>query len=120
MFSHDDHTAAVTGESMRARCGIALMFLAGPAFASLNRTAVSINGVDTNPCSVTAPCRSFSAALAQTSAGGEVIALTSAGYGALSINQPVTLLAPEGIYAGLTSAAIDQHSAGPIVTAVRS
>ena len=61
------------------------------------------NGNDANPCSRSLPCRSFSAAIAQTDVGGEVIALDSGGYGVVTINQPVSLIAPSGVYAGITS-----------------
>src|SRR5437867_2076048 len=52
-----------------------------PARAASPRTFVSFAGVDSNPCSRPAPCRSFSAALAQTMAGGVIVVLDSAGYG---------------------------------------
>ena len=42
------------------------------AYALSNRTFVSGAGNDANPCSLTAPCRSFTGALAQTSPGGEI------------------------------------------------
>src|SRR5438128_10310549 len=106
---------------MRPTIATALLLLAVPSFATLSRTAVSINGVDTNPCSVAAPCRSFSASLAQTSVGGEVIALTSAGYGVFSISQAVSIEAAPGVYAGITAppsitaVVIDQSGGGMIV-----
>ena len=52
------------------------------AYALSNRTFVSGNGNDANPCSLAAPCRSFAGALAQTSPGGEIAVLDTAGYGA--------------------------------------
>ena len=55
------------------------------------RTYVSITGSDSNPCSLTAPCRHFQAAVNATSAGGEVDALDPGGYGALTIGQAVTI-----------------------------
>jgi hypothetical protein len=71
--------------------------------AAAPRTFVSATGVDTDPCSRTLPCRSFGAAVAQTTPGGSVIALDSAGYGPLTISQSVSLIAPAGIYAGITA-----------------
>ena len=44
------------------------------ALASAQRTFVSVAGADGQPCSIALPCRSFAAAIAQTNAGGEVIA----------------------------------------------
>jgi hypothetical protein len=81
-----------------------LLFLALFATASIaqnNRTFVSGAGLDTNPCSLTAPCRTFTQAISQTNAGGEVVVLTSAGYGPFSINKSITVEAPPGVYAGI-------------------
>src|SRR6185369_1612428 len=66
------------------------------------RTFVASNGNDANPCSIAAPCRSFDAAIAKTSSGGEVIVLDSAGYGFVVITQPVSIIAPPGVYAGVS------------------
>jgi hypothetical protein len=55
------------------------------------RTYVSITGSDSNPCSLTQPCRHFQAAVNATSAGGEVDALEPGGYGSFSIEQAVTI-----------------------------
>jgi len=67
------------------------------------RTFVSFAGLDTNPCSRTSPCRSFTAALAQTARGGTIVALDSAGYGTITIGQSVSIVAPEGVYAGISA-----------------
>lgn len=78
------------------------------ASAAAQRTFVASTGNDANPCSIAAPCRGFAAALAQTTAGGEVIVLDSAGYGIVTISQPVSIIAPSGVYAGISvSAATD-------------
>lgn len=77
---------------------------APPAIAALaQRTFVSGQGNDANPCSLVAPCRSFSRALLQVAAGGEVVALDSAGYGPFTIIQSVTVQAPPGVYAAITT-----------------
>jgi hypothetical protein len=69
-----------------------------------NRTFVSArSGLDTNSCLPTAPCRTFSRALIQTAEGGEIIVLDSGGFGAfLTINQSVSIVAPPGVYAGMS------------------
>ncbi len=73
------------------------------AAALAQRTFVSAgSGNDANPCTRTSPCRNFAAAIAQTSPGGEVIALDSGGYGTVTINQAVSLIAPAGVYAGIS------------------
>ncbi len=69
------------------------------------RTFVSSHGLDTNDGRLATPCRSIGAALAQTDPGGEIIVLDSAGYGTVAINQSVSVIAPQGIYAGITVAA---------------
>jgi hypothetical protein len=72
------------------------------ALAAAQRTFVSVEGSDVAPCSISAPCRSFTQALAQTNAGGEVIVLDSGGYDAFTVDKAVSIVAPSGIYAGIT------------------
>jgi hypothetical protein len=72
------------------------------AYALSNRTFVSGHGSDSNPCSLTAPCRSFAGALAQTSLGGEIAVLDTAGYGPVTITQAVSIINEEGVEAGIT------------------
>jgi len=80
----------------------ALTLLANPVpSGAAQRTFVASYGIDANPCSVTQPCRTFAAAVALTSANGEVIVLDSAGYGSVAIGQPVSIIAPPGVYAGI-------------------
>lgn len=80
---------------------LALVVSAG-AHAGSPRTFVASSGADTNVCSFSAPCRSFGAAIAQTTPGGEVLVLDSAGYGPVTISQAVSIVAPSGIYAGIS------------------
>jgi hypothetical protein len=72
------------------------------AVATAQRTFVASNGNDANSCSLVSPCRAFAAAIAQTISGGEVIVLDSAGYGQVDITQSVSIIAPAGVYAGIT------------------
>jgi hypothetical protein len=73
------------------------------AGATAQRTFVASTGLDSNPCSLAAPCRSFAAAIAQTNAGGEVIVLDSAGYGPIAlIDKSITIASPPGVYAGIS------------------
>lgn len=71
----------------------------------LPRTYIASNGVDTNDGRLATPCRSIGAALAQTNPGGEIVVLDSAGYGTAVINKSVAVIAPPGVYAGITVAA---------------
>jgi hypothetical protein len=100
-----------------------LLFLAFSATASMaqnGRTFVSGAGLDTNPCSVTSPCRTFGQAISVTNAGGEVVVLTSAGYGSFTITKAVTVEAPPGVYAGITVTSGDgiDINAGPLDTVI--
>jgi len=66
------------------------------------RSFVASYGDDSKPCTTVQPCRGFAAALAATNAGGEIIVLDSAGYGPVTIDKSVTIVAPSGVYAGIT------------------
>jgi len=82
-----------------------VVILAAPSVSAAlaQRTFVSGQGSDANPCSLVAPCRSFGQALLQVAAGGEGVALDSAGYGPFTITQSVTVQAPPGVYAAITT-----------------
>ena len=83
--------------------GASLCFTAKAGAVAGQRTFVSAqHGDDANACSPTSPCRTFAHALSLTAAGGEVIALDSGGYGAFTISQAVSIIAPQGVYAGIT------------------
>src|SRR5450432_1509282 len=66
------------------------------AFASLanaqaTRTWVSGVGDDVNPCSRTAPCKTFAGAISKTAAGGEINCLDPGGFGGVTITKSMTL-----------------------------
>jgi len=65
--------------------------LAGSAFAQASRTWVSGVGDDANPCSRTAPCKTFAGAISKTAICGEIDALDPAGYGAVTITKGITI-----------------------------
>jgi hypothetical protein len=90
-----------------AMATIAAAMLAGstPVQAVQQRSFVSQFGFDTDPCTLTLPCRSFGTAILQTLAGGEVVVLDSAGYGPVAITGPISIIAPPGVYAGITVSA---------------
>lgn len=90
--------------SALSACTLALALSATAAGAAAQRTAVAITGVDTNPCTVAAPCRSLGAALLQTLPGGQVLVQDSAGYGPFTITQAVTIVSPPGTVAFITAA----------------
>lgn len=72
---------------------VALACLALPsmAFAQATRTWVSGVGDDANPCSRTAPCKTFAGAISKTAPGGEIDALDPGGFGALTITKSITI-----------------------------
>ena len=61
------------------------------AFGQATRTWVSGVGDDVNPCSRTAPCKTFAGAISKTAEGGEIDALDPAGYGALTITKAIVV-----------------------------
>jgi len=62
-----------------------------PAYAQATRTWVSGVGDDVNPCSRTAPCKTFAGAISKTAAGGEINCLDPGGYGTLTITKSITV-----------------------------
>src|SRR5438093_1418074 len=65
--------------------------LASLGHAQANRTWVSGVGDDANPCSRTAPCKTFAGAISKTAEGGEIDALDPGGYGAVTIMKSITI-----------------------------
>ena len=70
---------------------IAAVLPGNPASAQASRTWVSGVGDDANPCSRTAPCKTFAGAISKTSVGGEIDALDPGGFGAVTITKAITL-----------------------------
>jgi len=62
-----------------------------PASAQATRTWVSGVGDDVNPCSRTAPCKTFAGAISKTAAGGEINCLDPGGFGAVTITKSMTI-----------------------------
>jgi hypothetical protein len=71
------------------------LFVAGlaiaPAHAQATRTWVSGVGDDANPCSRTAPCKTWPGAISKTATGGEIDALDPGGFGGVTITKSITL-----------------------------
>ncbi|HYK02638.1 MAG TPA: right-handed parallel beta-helix repeat-containing protein [Thermoanaerobaculia bacterium] len=67
------------------------LVVAPSLFAQATRTWVSGVGDDANPCSRTAPCKTFAGAISKTAAGGEISVLDPGGYGAVNITKSITL-----------------------------
>lgn len=74
-----------------AGLALAAALSAAPAQALNNRSFVSAQGSDGNPCTAPSPCRSYQTAHDSTNAGGEVVTLDSAGFGLVTITKSLTI-----------------------------
>ncbi|WP_320668909.1 PASTA domain-containing protein [Patulibacter defluvii] len=72
---------------------MAVLALALPAGASAQATRTWVSGVgdDVNPCSRTAPCKTWAGAISKTATGGEINALDPGGFGTLTITKSITI-----------------------------
>lgn len=61
------------------------------ANAQATRTWVSGVGDDVNPCSRTAPCKTFAGAISKTATDGEINCLDAGGYGAVTVTKSITI-----------------------------
>lgn len=76
--------------------------LATVASAQATRTWVSGVGDDVNPCSRTAPCKTFAGAISKTANKGEISVLDPGGFGAVTITKSITING-DGTLAGILS-----------------
>jgi hypothetical protein len=67
------------------------LFFASLADAQATRTWVSGVGDNPNPCSRTAPCKTFAGAISKTAAGGEIDCLDPGGFGGVTITKAITI-----------------------------
>ncbi|HEX8560805.1 MAG TPA: right-handed parallel beta-helix repeat-containing protein [Pyrinomonadaceae bacterium] len=90
------------------------------AQAQATRTWVSGVGDDVNPCSRTAPCKTYAGAISKTAKDGEISTLDPGGFGTITITKSITIsgggngqgygsilsaLAPQGVLVNITDAA---------------
>lgn len=68
-----------------------LLLLGSAAQAQATRTWVSGVGDDANPCTRTAPCKTFAGAISKTAAGGTISVLDPGGFGAVTITKSITI-----------------------------
>jgi hypothetical protein len=84
--------------SILAKAGLAAIAAAAfagvssPAAAQATRTWVSGVGDDLNPCSRTAPCKTFAGAISKTAANGEINCLDPGGFGAVTITKSLAIV----------------------------
>jgi len=93
----------------------ALFVIATSASAQATRTWVSGVGDDANPCSRTAPCKTFAGAISKTATNGEISVLDPGGFGAVTITKSMTING-EGSLGGLLASG----SSGIIINAATS
>jgi hypothetical protein len=80
---------------------LAMICCGAPALAQATRTWISGVGDDVNPCSRTAPCKTFAGAISKTAAGGEIDALDPSGFGGVTVTKSITLDGGGGIVASI-------------------
>ena len=81
-----------------------LFSMVAAAHGQATRTWVSGVGDDVNPCSRTAPCKTFAGAISKTAAGGEISALDPGGFGGVTITKAITIDGGGGQVASALSA----------------
>lgn len=79
---------------------LVVLTLSAAAQAQATRTWVSGVGDDANPCSRTAPCKTFAGAISKTATGGEINVLDPGGFGGVTITKAITI-SSEGFEAGV-------------------
>jgi hypothetical protein len=79
---------------IRAICWmLACLAVVFPSFAAAQATRTWVSGVgdDVNPCSRTAPCKTFAGAISKTAPGGTIDVLDPGGFGAVTITKSITI-----------------------------
>ena len=99
---------------IRSAVGFAACMFLGTSIASAQATRTWVSGVgdDANPCSRTAPCKTFAGAISKTAEGGEISALDPGGFGAVTITKSITI---SGV--GVNASILGAGSNGVIVNA---
>jgi hypothetical protein len=98
---------------------LGVLLQAAPASAQATRTWVSGVGDDANPCSRTAPCKTFPGAISKTAAGGEINCLDPGGFGGVTITKSISIVCDYtegGLLVSGTNAIIINAPANAIVT----
>ncbi len=96
---------------MRTACKLIIAALAAIASSTLSanaqatRTWVSGVGDDANPCSRTAPCKTFAGAISKTANNGEISVLDPGGFGAVTITKPISIVS-DGSLGSILSASV--------------
>jgi hypothetical protein len=95
---------------------IFMFAFAAIAQAQATRTWVSGVGDDVNPCSRTAPCKTYAGAISKTAVNGEISTLDPGGFGAVTITKSITIEGTQGqgygsiLHSGVTGVSIAYDS----------
>src|SRR2546421_2034972 len=105
---------------LRVLPALGLIALTIPASASAQATRTWVSGVgdDANPCSRTAPCKTFPGAISKTAAGGEINCLDPGGFGGVTITKSITIsceIGTAGVLVSGTNAIIVSAGANDVV-----
>src|SRR5476651_2443588 len=95
------------------------LFASAPAHAQATRTWVSGVGDDANPCSRTAPCKTYAGAISKTMVNGEINCLDPGGFGSLTFIKSISVVcdySEGGVLAAGTNGFTVNAPAGSIVT----
>src|SRR5438046_3683832 len=87
---------------------IAIFMFAFASFAQAQATRTWVSGVgdDANPCSRTAPCKTFAGAISKTASNGEINCLDPGGFGAVTITKPIAIIC-DGVTGGVLAAGVN-------------
>lgn len=108
-------------QSLKLAIAVMALLLAAHSDASAQATRTWVSGVgdDVNPCSRTAPCKTFAGAISKTATGGEINCIDAGGFGAVTITKSITIDGGESfasILAGGSNGIIVNAPAGSVVT----
>jgi len=95
------------------------MVVAGSSLAHAQATRTWVSGVgdDVNPCSRTAPCKTFAGAISKTVAAGEINCYDSGGFGPVTITKSIAIVC-DNVEAGIAAtgtSGINVNGAGIVV-----
>lgn len=110
--ANSHHTSRRTPVFVTAFVLLAALVLPATSLAQATRTWVSGVGDDANPCSRTAPCKTFAGAISKTATGGEIDALDPGGYGTVTITKSITISG-----AGTNASILASGTQGVVITA---
>src|SRR5213594_3097278 len=88
---------------------ILIVILAASSFAAAQATRTWVSGVgdDANPCSRTAPCKTFAGAISKTADGGEIDCIDPGGFGTLTITKSITIDGGGGQVASILASGVN-------------